>query len=254
MASCAGSGRWWRWSSPPGAAADPSTARPRRRPSPSSTAVPPSAPLGSSPAAAPEGFRAVLIEVTKPDGTKATYCVWLAATEPERERGLMQVTGLGGADGMLFRFGADAVGRVLDEGHGHPAVHRLLQEGRRVRLGDGHGAMLAVRAGLPDVLGRRSLRGRARGPEGRSGSVGDRSVVAPRRHVDELRPERLIRRGARASARPADRRRQKGRKPRRSRTLTISPTCPCAWPISSQRTNQAAGLPSHIAWSQGASS
>jgi uncharacterized membrane protein (UPF0127 family) len=31
----------------------------------------------------------------------------LAATEPERERGLMQVTGLGGADGMLFRFGTD---------------------------------------------------------------------------------------------------------------------------------------------------
>jgi len=74
---------------------------------PSSTAVPPSAPLGSSPAAAPQGFRAVLIEVTKADGTKATYCVWLAATEPERERGLMQVTGLGGADGMIFRFGAD---------------------------------------------------------------------------------------------------------------------------------------------------
>ena len=77
---------------------------------PSSTAVPPSAPLGSNPAAAPEGFRAVLIQVTKPDGTKATYCVWLAATEPERERGLMQVTGLGGADGMLFRFGAEQSG------------------------------------------------------------------------------------------------------------------------------------------------
>ena len=77
---------------------------------PSSTAVPPSAPIGSSRAAAPQGFRAVLIEVTKPDGTKTTYCVWLAATEPERERGLMQVTGLGGADGMLFRFGADQSG------------------------------------------------------------------------------------------------------------------------------------------------
>ena len=72
---------------------------------PSSTAVAPSTPL-----AAPLGFRAVLIEVTKPDGTKATYCVWVAETEAERERGLMQVTGLGGADGMLFRFGADQSG------------------------------------------------------------------------------------------------------------------------------------------------
>jgi uncharacterized membrane protein (UPF0127 family) len=49
----------------------------------------------------------VVIQVTQPDGTKKSYCVWLATTDAERERGLMQVTGLGGAAGMLFRFGSD---------------------------------------------------------------------------------------------------------------------------------------------------
>jgi uncharacterized membrane protein (UPF0127 family) len=66
------------------------------------TTVPP-----STPAVAPQGFKAVLIRVTKPDGTTQAYCVWVADTELDRERGLMQVTGLGGAAGMLFRFGAD---------------------------------------------------------------------------------------------------------------------------------------------------
>ena len=48
----------------------------------------------------------------RPDGTTETYCVWLAATSPsERQQGLMKVTSLGGADGMLFRFGAEQSAR-----------------------------------------------------------------------------------------------------------------------------------------------
>jgi uncharacterized membrane protein (UPF0127 family) len=47
----------------------------------------------------------VVVEVTAPDGSVESYCVWLAETDAERARGLMQVTTLGGADGMLFRFG-----------------------------------------------------------------------------------------------------------------------------------------------------
>jgi hypothetical protein len=64
----------------------------------------------SSAPSAPQGFRAAVIQVTRPDGSVASYCVWLATTEPERERGLMEVRTLGGADGMLFRFGADQSG------------------------------------------------------------------------------------------------------------------------------------------------
>lgn len=75
-------------------------------PESSLTAPQPSAPTTSD-ATAPEGFQAVVIEVTRPDGTTESYCVWLAETVAQREQGLMNVTSLGGADGMLFRFGAD---------------------------------------------------------------------------------------------------------------------------------------------------
>jgi len=70
------------------------------------TAPQPSAPTTSA-AVVPEGFTAVVIEVTQPDGTIESYCVWLAESGEQRERGLMNVTSLGGADGMLFRFGVD---------------------------------------------------------------------------------------------------------------------------------------------------
>jgi uncharacterized membrane protein (UPF0127 family) len=55
----------------------------------------------------PGGFRAVVVHVRRPDGGVESYCVWLATTEAERAEGLMSVTSLGGADGMLFRFGGD---------------------------------------------------------------------------------------------------------------------------------------------------
>jgi uncharacterized membrane protein (UPF0127 family) len=70
--------------------------------------VPPSS--ATAGAVTPQGFQAVVIRVTRPDGTVASFCVWLAATEAQREQGLMGVTSLGGADGMLFRFGADQTG------------------------------------------------------------------------------------------------------------------------------------------------
>ena len=71
----------------------------------------PSSPPGSTAApggtSAPEGFRAVVVHVRRADGDVESYCVWLATTEAERAQGLMSVTSLGGAHGMLFRFGTD---------------------------------------------------------------------------------------------------------------------------------------------------
>jgi uncharacterized membrane protein (UPF0127 family) len=64
----------------------------------------------SSDGLVPEGYSAVVIEVVRDDGTTEEFCVWLAETSDQRQRGLMQVTSLGGADGMLFRFGADHSG------------------------------------------------------------------------------------------------------------------------------------------------
>lgn len=64
---------------------------------------------GSGGLIVPTGYTAVTLVVTRPDGTTVEWCVWLADTEVERARGLMEVTdpGLGGKAGMAFRFPAD---------------------------------------------------------------------------------------------------------------------------------------------------
>jgi uncharacterized protein len=53
----------------------------------------------------PQGYRAETIRVTGADGTTQSWCVFVAETTAERERGLMDVDSLGGYDGMIFRFG-----------------------------------------------------------------------------------------------------------------------------------------------------
>jgi uncharacterized membrane protein (UPF0127 family) len=56
-----------------------------------------------------DGFGETQVTVTNASGTM-TWCLLLAATEAQRNRGLMQVTDptLGGFDGMLFRFDNDS--------------------------------------------------------------------------------------------------------------------------------------------------
>src|SRR4029453_14481142 len=53
-------------------------------------------------------FGEVAIPITGPDGEVAGWCVLLAATSEQRQRGLMEVTDLGGYAGMLFVWGADS--------------------------------------------------------------------------------------------------------------------------------------------------
>jgi uncharacterized membrane protein (UPF0127 family) len=55
------------------------------------------------------GFDDVVVEVHRTDGQVVSWCLLLAATSAQRERGLMEVTDptLGGYDGMLFRFDTD---------------------------------------------------------------------------------------------------------------------------------------------------
>jgi uncharacterized membrane protein (UPF0127 family) len=60
--------------------------------------------------ATPQGFETVAATATAPDGTVCEVCLWLADTSPTRARGLMGVTDLGGADGMLFRYEAPHTG------------------------------------------------------------------------------------------------------------------------------------------------
>ena len=58
----------------------------------------------------PDGFAAQAAEVTAADGEVCALCLWVAATEDERARGLMGVTDLGGADGMVFVWGEPTQG------------------------------------------------------------------------------------------------------------------------------------------------
>jgi len=62
--------------------------------------------------AVPEGYGGVSVRVRPPDGVDPlAWCLWLAATGAERERGLMEVTSLGAAPGMLFDFGGTTTGQ-----------------------------------------------------------------------------------------------------------------------------------------------
>lgn len=56
-----------------------------------------------------QGFSKVTLRIRHADGTVEEHCVWLADTEVERNRGLMQVTepSLGGGEAMVFAFDAD---------------------------------------------------------------------------------------------------------------------------------------------------
>jgi len=73
------------------------------------SSVPPATSIGSTAATeptavTPDGFTTVSIEVTDAAGEVCEVCVWLADSSAERGRGLMGVTDLAGAAGMLFAF------------------------------------------------------------------------------------------------------------------------------------------------------
>lgn len=54
----------------------------------------------------PQGFGSVTARVTSVDGDVCEVCLWLADDDPSRRRGLMGVTDLGDAVGMVFRYDA----------------------------------------------------------------------------------------------------------------------------------------------------
>lgn len=62
---------------------------------------------GDSGEVVPQGFDTIAVRVLEP---LREWCLWLAATADERARGLMGVTSLDGADGMLFDFGGVSTG------------------------------------------------------------------------------------------------------------------------------------------------
>lgn len=78
----------------------------------SSTAPAVTTPPTSTPATgvAPVGFERVAARVIAPDGETCDVCLWLADTGERRAQGLMGVTDLSGADGMVFRWSEPTTG------------------------------------------------------------------------------------------------------------------------------------------------
>lgn len=68
------------------------------------TMAPGTVPVGETGGVQPEGFSTVTARITDADGEVCEVCVWLADTAEERGRGLMGVTDLGDAEGMVFQF------------------------------------------------------------------------------------------------------------------------------------------------------
>jgi len=60
--------------------------------------------LAESSGVQPEGFTTVTVRITKTDGEVCEVCMWLADDANERGQGLMGVTDLGDAAGMIFAF------------------------------------------------------------------------------------------------------------------------------------------------------
>jgi uncharacterized membrane protein (UPF0127 family) len=59
----------------------------------------------------PAGFELAPAEVTGSDGTVCELCLWVAESAAQRQRGLMGVTDLGPADGMVFVYDGPASGQ-----------------------------------------------------------------------------------------------------------------------------------------------
>jgi uncharacterized membrane protein (UPF0127 family) len=58
----------------------------------------------------PQGFETIGVTLREAGGATRELCLWLAATSEQRQQGLMNVTDLGGRDGMLFQYDAPSTG------------------------------------------------------------------------------------------------------------------------------------------------
>ena len=60
-----------------------------------------------------EGFTTIQARITNAEGEVCEVCLWLADTPDERGRGLMEVTDLGDAAGMAFRFDEPGISKFF---------------------------------------------------------------------------------------------------------------------------------------------
>jgi uncharacterized membrane protein (UPF0127 family) len=95
------------------------------------TTPPPGSQAGSGGRTLLPGFGETAITVHLPSGEVLNWCVLLATSEAQHERGLMEVTDpkLGGYDGMLFRFSTPQSGAFYMKNTPMPLTIAFLGEG-----------------------------------------------------------------------------------------------------------------------------
>jgi uncharacterized membrane protein (UPF0127 family) len=119
-----------------------------------------------------DGFGETRVSVDAPTGTLA-WCMLLAETDAQHNRGLMQVTDptLGGYDGMLFRFGDDVTDKFYMRNTPMPlSVAFVASDGHVVSTADM--APCEDRAGCPLYSAAAPYRIAIEVPQGRLGHLG----------------------------------------------------------------------------------
>ena len=72
----------------------------------------------------PAGFELTAARVTAADGEVCELCLWLADSPDRRRQGLIGVTDLGRADGMVFRYDEPSPSAFHMRGAPLPLVYR----------------------------------------------------------------------------------------------------------------------------------
>jgi len=84
----------------------------------------------------PAGFERTAARITAADGEVCELCLWLADSPERRGQGLIGVTDLGPADGMVFRFGAPSQSAFHMRGAPMPLSIAFFAEGAYVGAQD----------------------------------------------------------------------------------------------------------------------
>ena len=149
-------------------------------------------------------FGEVAIAVTGPDGEVAGWCVLLAATSEQRQRGLMEVTDLGGYAGMLFVWNGDVSSSFYMRNTPTPlSIGWFDADGALVSTADMDPCADAER--LSDLPVGRALPVRLGGPPGLAGRRGRRWPAAAWRWADPAPRGLSAYRGCTSLATPAGR-------------------------------------------------
>jgi uncharacterized protein len=121
----------------------------------------------------PEGFALEPAEVMLADGEVCRLCLWVAETSVQRQRGLMGVTDLGGADGMVFSYEGPASGAFWMRGTPMPlSIAFFAADGSFVSAADMEPCLTGASADCPRYSATGPYTAAIEVPQGRLAELG----------------------------------------------------------------------------------